>query len=313
MATYKQVQNWLVIGVRKNWETALSQPVPLWGLKQRYQVEFQALGIGDIIWFYVTYPITGVIGLGMVKDKYIDNMNLIWDEELETKKVIWPLRFRIQVLKVINNARWTTDRIRINDFHLNWQIGFQLLQDNHLAKLTKKAEDTFGIITPGNFFSGATITQPLIMEKSASTYTPTSQVEKQPITHRNLQETIAEIGKLQFYHSQLEYPIELSGGDKNLDVVWKREIAGVPTFAFEVELSGGIERAIARLKFAYTRWNSQPRIVAPQELSQKINNIIATEDRIFSQQFKIYEPNQIIELLDKKRELKTVEQNLGIY
>jgi hypothetical protein len=35
-----KVKNWLIIGVPKNWETALSQPVPLWGLKPRYQAEF---------------------------------------------------------------------------------------------------------------------------------------------------------------------------------------------------------------------------------------------------------------------------------
>jgi hypothetical protein len=33
-------------------------------------------------------------------------------------------------------------------------------------------------------------------------------------------------------------------------VVWKRELDGVPTFAFEVEMSGNIEKAISRLKLA---------------------------------------------------------------
>lgn len=308
----RKSQNWLLIGVRKNWETALSQPVPLWGLKSRYQGEFQALNIGDIVWFYITSPIKGVIGFGVVKDKYIDNMNLIWDEELRKKEVIWPLRFRILVLKVINRELWNTDNIRINDFHLNWQIGFQLLQDNHLAMLSKRAEKIFGILSQENIFSGSTIAPPLVKEAPIS-YIPTEQIEKPQYTHKNLQETIAEIGKLQFYHTQLEYPIELPGEDKNLDVVWKREIAGAPTVAFEVELSGMIEKAISRLKFAFNRWNSRPMIVVPKEFSKKINNIIGAENRIFSQQIKMYEPIQIIELLNKKRELKTLEQNLGIY
>jgi len=313
MVSNTQVNNWLVIGVKKNWETALAQPVPLWGLKTRYQSEFQALNNGDMVWFYVTKPVSGIVGLGMVKDKHIDNMNLIWEEELVRKEVIWPLRFRIQVLKVINREQWDEDRIRINDFNLNWQIGFQSLQEKHLVKLTERAKNTFSIRPEESYFSGATITQPIVAEIPKGTYAPILQNEKPIISHRNLQETIAEIGKLQFYHSQLEYPIALSGEDKNIDVVWKREIAGAPTFAFEVELSGGIERAIARLKFAYNRWNSQPRIIVPRAFAQKINNIITAEDRVFSQQFKMYEPNQIIDLLDKKRELKTIEQNLGLY
>ncbi len=126
-----------------------------------------------------------------------------------------------------------------------------------------------------------------------------------------MQQKIAEIGKLQFYHTQLEYPVELPNEDKNLDVVWKREIAGVPTF--EVELSGVIEKAIARLKFAYVRWNSRPRIVVPQKYVKKVNNIVATEDRDFCNQFKMYEPIQLLELLNKKRELKNLEQNLEVY
>ena len=81
----------------------------------------------------------------MVKDKHIDNMNLIWEEELVRKEVIWPLRFRIHVLKVINRKRWNEDRIRINDFNLNWQIGFRPLQEQHLVILTERAKNTFNI------------------------------------------------------------------------------------------------------------------------------------------------------------------------
>ena len=80
-----KIQNWLVIGIPRNWETALSQPVPIWGLKPRYQVEFQAMNVGDLLWLYSTSPVGGVIGVGVVKDKYIDNVNLIWEEELKRK------------------------------------------------------------------------------------------------------------------------------------------------------------------------------------------------------------------------------------
>jgi hypothetical protein len=302
--------NWLIIGRLKNWETALLQPVPLWGLKPVFNLAFTALNVGDIVWFYVTDPVKGVIGLGLVKDKYIDTNNLVWPEEQVKKAVIWPLRFRIQVLKVLNSDQWTAGRIKINDFRLNWQVGFQALRDDHMVLLTDRAMKAFGVTLNADFSTGATIAQA----------TAVSEAHREPVwneapvlTHRSLQESIAEIGKLQYYHSQLEYPIDLPGENKNIDVIWKREIAGVPTYAFEVELSGGIERAITRLKFAYTRWNSQPRMIVPKELVGKINNIIATEDRMFSERFKMYEPAQIVDLLRKKRDLKSFEQNLGIY
>jgi len=307
------MRNWLVIGRTENWETAFSQPVPIWGLKPRYQSEFTVLNIGDLLWFYATSPISGIIGVGRVKDKYIDRINLVWNNELSEKKVIWPLRFRIQVLKVISRDHWKSHNIKINDFNLIWQIGFQSLQEEHLPLLIQRAERVFGEIYETNFYGGATIAEPLIVKDQTEIYLGTPESKEPALTHRGVQQAIAEIGKLQFYHTQIEYPIELPGEKKNLDVVWKREIAGVPTLVFEVELSGVIERAITRLKFAYTRWNSRPRLVAPKELFKKINNIIYSEERFFSEQFKIYEPSQITRLLDKKRELKTLEQNLEIY
>lgn len=307
----KQVQNWLVVGVIQNWETALSQPVPLWGLKTRYQAEFQTLNIGDMLWFYATAPVKGVIGLGVIKDKYTDDMNLVWDDELKQKEVIWPLRFRIHVLKMISRNQWKTDCIKINDFNLIWQMGFQLLKDEHVSMLIERSKILFNGVSERDLFSGATITETLKVREKAPSYIVPEKVGVS--THRDLQLQIAEIGKLQYYHTQIEYPIELTGENKNLDVVWKREISGVPTLAFEVELSGGIEKAITRLKFAYSRWNSRPRIVVPKDFSKKVHNVLATEDRNFVKEFRMYETRQIIELLNKKRELKTLEQNLGIY
>ena len=307
-----KIQNWLVIGIPRNWETAFSQPVPIWGLRPRYQTEFQVMNIGDLLWFYSTAPVAGVIGVGTVKDKYIDNINLIWDDELRKKEVIWPLRFRIHVLKVLPIERWKTDRIKINDFGLFWQIGFQLLKEEHAIELFKRARKSFGILQTDNLFAGTTIIQPLIREKQP-VYIPSLEKET-IISHKQLKNQIAEIGKLQFYYTETEYPIELPGEKRNLDVVWKREIDGVPTFAFEIELSGMIEKAVDRLKFAFRKWNSRPRIIIPKKFIKKVYNIIAiTDDKYFSKEFKIYEPAQIIELLNKKRTLRATEQSLGIY
>ncbi|MGE4555129.1 MAG: hypothetical protein AB7D02_03335 [Candidatus Paceibacterota bacterium] len=306
-----KVKNWLVIGIPDNWETALSQPVPLWGLKPRYQVEFQSMNIGDFLWFYATAPVAGVIGVGVVKDKYVDNVNLIWNEEKKLKEVIWPLRFRIHVLKVLPRDRWKTDKIKINDFHLFWQIGFQILRDKDAIELFQRVKSIFDVPTLDNLFVGTTIPQSLIKEKQ---HVYTSPLQEKLITsHHELQNQIAEIGKLQFYYTETEYSITLPGEKKNLDVVWKREIDGVPTFVFEVELAGSFEKAIERLKFAFQKWNSRPRIVVSQDSIKRIYNILTVSDRNFAQQVKIYEPTQITDLLNRKRELKTLEQNLNIY
>jgi hypothetical protein len=307
------IKNWLLIGVKENWEKALSQPVPIWGLKHRYQKEFQNLDTGDIVWFYITSPISGVIGVGTIKDKYIDNINLVWSEEFFKKEVIWPLRFRIQVLKTIHPEFWETQNIKVKDFNLIWRIGFQLLSKEQSIELLQRSKEILEISNQLDLYKGASISKPLVTSDSTIVY-PTPIKSKTEISnHREIQNSIAEIGKLQFYHTQIEYPIELPGEDKHLDVVWKREISGVPTFAFEVELSGMVEKAVVRLKFAFNKWNSRPRIVIPEQSLKKVQNIIASEDREFSHQLKIYEPNQLLELLNRKRDLKSLEQNLGIY
>jgi len=309
-----KIKNWLVIGIPSNWEAALSQPVPIWGLKLRYQADFQAMDIGDILWFYSTRPVVGVIGIGLVKDKYIDDVNLVWPDEYERKEVIWPLRFRIQVLKVLPRINWESNNIKINDFRLLWQIGFQLLKTEHAKELFNRSKFIFGVEEEKDFFTGATVTQqPSAVGEALAQYTPTLEEKESAITHRELQNQIAEIGKLQFYYTELEYPLRLPGEGKNLDVVWKREIDGVPSFVFEIELSGLVERAMDRLKFAFRKWNSRPRIIIPERFIKRVHNIVGASERDFSQNIKLYKPTQITELLSKKRELKTTEQNLEMY
>lgn len=308
------MNNWLVIGSVQNWETALSQPVPIWGLKPAHSAAFDSLQPGDTVWFYATAPVSGVVGLGLVKDKYFDKNNPIWPDELKEKKVIWPYRFRIQVLKVVDSQRWKHEKVDIRDFRLFWQNGFQQLRADHAVELMQRFQTAFALALGENLFSGATITSHPVAGDSFDAYkaAPTSE-SRLDLSHRGLQEAIAEIGKLQFYHSQLEYPIELPGEGKNLDAVWKREINGVPTFAFEVELSGGLEKALLRLMYAFNQWNSRPRIIVPDGFFQKVTNIAKSQDRSFSQQLRMYDPPQIAGLLSKKRELRDLERSLDIY
>jgi len=307
-----KTQNWLVIGKPKNWGTALSQPMPIWGLKPRFQIEFQAMNVGDLLWFYSTSPVVGVIGAGFVKDKYVDNINLIWEDERIKKEVIYPLRFRIHVLKVLPQTRWKTERIKINDFNLFLQTELHPLAPKHTLELFRRAKEQLGVVTEENLFTGATIMQPLVLKEEQAAYAPVLEI-KAVNPHRELQDQVAEIGKLQFYYTEIEHSIQLPGEKKNLDVVWKREIDGVPTFAFEVELSGMVEKAVERLKFAFRKWNSRPRIIVPQDGIQRLHNIMATSDKNFAEQVRIYEPDQIVKLLNLKRQLKSVEQNLAIY
>ncbi|MCM8828848.1 MAG: hypothetical protein NC902_06145, partial [Candidatus Omnitrophica bacterium] len=92
-----------------------------------------------------------------------------------------------------------------------------------------------------------------------------------------------------------------------------REISGVPTFVFEVELTGMIEKAIDRLVFAFNQWNSRPRLIIPEEMRIKASNKINIKHGDFSKSLKLYSPQQISDLLEKKRQLRDIERELGLY
>jgi hypothetical protein len=299
------MQSWLLIGIKKNWEKALTQPIPIWGLKTRNQSDFNSIKIGDLLWFYSTSPVKGVIGIGTVKDKYIDNVNLVWDEEVKSRNIIWPLRFRIQVLKVLPVHRWKEDNIKINDFGLFWQTTLHLLNENQVSELLKRTSKSLGNIDLENLYAGASITHSEKVNDRSIQFEDTAE-KKFELNHSTLKNQIAEIGKLQAYYSEVEYPILLPNERKNLDVIWKRELEGVPTYAFEIELSGMLERAIDRLVISFKKWNSRPRIIIPDNYSNKLKNLIDLTDSDFYNNIKIYKPAQISELYDLKTNLKRI-------
>jgi len=79
-------------------------------------------------------------------------------------------------------------------------------------------------------------------------------------------------------------------------------------FAFEVELSNNIEKAMDRLLFAFNQWNSNPRIIVPEEVKSKVTNRAGARDRDFSERIKVYHPQQIFQLFEKKKQLKQLEK-----
>lgn len=299
-------RTWLVIGSEQNWETALMQPLPIWGLKDRYLSEFSRLNPGDYLSFYVKNPVRGVIGLGAVKDRYIDRQNLVWEEEKKLGKVVWPLRFRIEVFHLITKNLWykktgELSPIIISDLNIMWRIGFQELSPEYANTIFNRIKEKWGV----ELGRGASlVTSPIISE----TLEETVEIEPAPREHDHLQDIIAEAGRLQHYFTELEYPLE----NRRLDVVWKREAQGVPTFAYEIEISGGIEKALTKLRLAFKLWNSQPRLIVPEGDYSRVENLVQKEERIFKENIRFYEPRVFEELLAKKRDLREFEERHGI-
>ncbi|MGC9049249.1 MAG: hypothetical protein ACP5IX_03490 [Patescibacteria group bacterium] len=269
--------------------------------------------MNDLCIFYVKSPIKGVVGIGLVKDKYIDRTNKIWKEEIESKKVIWPLRFRLQVLNVLPFEAWGSKESRLSPINISelpiiWRIGFQQLSPEKGESVIKKIKNIWKI---DDFSKGATIIR---MPFSSTNLIETEQTLEGPDdNHKEIQRLLAEAGKMQHFFSETEYKLPVANEDKRLDVVWKREINGVPTYAFEVEISHGVEKAMARLKIAFYLWNTKPRLIVPANEFDKVKFYLDREDRDFRKEFFFFEPKGVNEILMAKQKLRDIEEMYKIW
>ena len=75
---------WLVVGSRENWETAFKHG-NIWGLKERQRHLWESLNEGDTLLFYVTQPIGGIVGRGVLRTKFKQNRPL-WPQELRENR-----------------------------------------------------------------------------------------------------------------------------------------------------------------------------------------------------------------------------------
>lgn len=128
------------------------------------------------------------------------------------------------------------------------------------------------------------------------------------INHNDVIADLAEIGRIQGYISDKEYPLEST----RLDVVWRREERSVPTYVFEIQVGGDIYHAIAKLKHARDLWNSNIFLVAANGDRGKYQELIAGTFHEIADHIRFIEIGLVKELLSKKRDYKNMEQTLGI-
>jgi hypothetical protein len=132
----------------------------------------------------------------------------LWPPEVEANSVIWPLRFEFEVLDLVDTAAWKLARIKLGDVPpQRLQSGFLEIPLDLGARLSTK-------------FADKTLQEPAQPEHAALT------------THDDIQKVLIEMGNLQRFIAEKEYPME----KERLDVVWRKVIKSVPTYVFEVQV-----------------------------------------------------------------------------
>ena len=289
---------WLVVGSPHNWKTAFEHK-NIWGLKQTQRYLWESINEKDTLFFYVTSPVSGIIGYGTVRTKFPQDQPL-WPQEIKENRVIWPLRFEFDVKRCLPPDKWRTSKIASRE--LFPRGGFQALDHDIAQQLVSKFKSLpkeYYVETP----------TPISAKETPPIYPPKPlQAEQSSPSHDELKHRLVEIGQLQGYLADEEYVFDTG----RLDVVWRRVERSVPTYVFEVQVGGDVYHALGKLKHAYDLWNSHIFIIAPQADRNRVENLLSGTFHEISSRIKFIELRKVEELYKRKKAYLDFEKELGI-
>lgn len=135
-----------------------------------------------------------------------------------------------------------------------------------------------------------------------------AQQPEEARSHKEPQQRLIEIGKLQKYVAEGEYPFDIG----KLDVVWRRIERSVPTYVFEIQIGGDIYHALAKLKHAFDMWNSRLFLVTSQANYEKAKPLLTGTFHEIADRIKFIEIEKVQELYQRKMAFIELERELGI-
>uniref|UniRef100_UPI00404AE64D hypothetical protein n=1 Tax=Ignavibacterium sp. TaxID=2651167 RepID=UPI00404AE64D len=285
--------HWIILGPEQSWKTAFKQG-GIWGVKEMLYPEWKALDRGDVLFFYITKTVRGIVGTGRLENKFIQDKPL-WPDEVNTNKVIYPFRFEFHIDYLIEEKDWRDKKIPIGLSIQEMRRGINILQKKTVDNLYKSFQEKFNFIIP------------VSEEREPEIRKSRIKIVKTP-DHNKLQDLIFQIGQLNRLISEKEYPIE----NERLDVVWRRVERSVPTYVFEVQIGGDIYHALGKLKHAFDIWNSNIFLVIREADLEKTNILLSGTFHEIKDKLKIIIPQKISELFQQKKRWIDLEKEIGL-
>jgi predicted RNA-binding protein len=277
---------WICVGKPENWEAALSGNI--WGVTEELKSSWETLEKDDILLFYATSPVRGIIGVGRVRNKFKQDKPL-WPAEIKENKVIWPYRYEFLVEFALPRTEWDNKKIDITGLKIPTMRGLNPIKNLESVKLLfKKIDESWN-----TDFSK-------MLEVSAS---ETQVIEIN--LHDELKEKILELGKIEGYIVEKEYMFP--DINERLDAVWRRVAASVPTYVFEIQIGGNLHQALAKLKHAYDIWNSNIFLITTKDNLEKAQKLLSGSFHEIKNHIRILtveKINEVYELQIKDNELK---------
>jgi predicted RNA-binding protein len=287
---------WLAIGKDKNWDTAFRNS-NIWGLEEKNKEVWDNLARDDLLFFYVKYPLKGIIGYGTIVTVFRQDKPL-WPEEIKKNQVRWPLRFEFDIEYCLPPDRWAGKSYK-EEAWIKPRLsnkGFGLID----KELVSKVLEHFRALGDASEISKEFATGKKVEEL------PHAEIEEG--THELIKKRLVEIGKMQKFIAEPEYEMD---GTK-LDVVWRRVERSAPTYAFEVQVKGNIYQAVAKLKHAFDLWNSNIFLIAHKDRQEDCRNLLSGTFHEIRDRLIFIEIKDIEKLHALKKEYKNLEHLIGI-
>jgi predicted RNA-binding protein len=276
---------WILTGNDENWETALNSG-NIWGVREGSLVNrWKKLNKGDLLVFYAKSPIKGVIGIGKLESKFKQ-------DKVRSNKVIYPYRFDFQILGVLSPEKWQEEAVSISDLSVSVFSGVNpVAKKSAVEEIVNRLADKFGV--------------DLVAPKIAEKVTRKKQGQS---LHNQIRDKLVEVGKIERFISEKEYPID----GERLDATWRRVVRGVPTKVFEVQIGGSPHQALAKLKHAFDLWNSEPFIIVDKGSLGKVDELLSGTFHELKEHIHVVSTDKVEELYASLTKQKSLREAFGL-
>ncbi len=99
--------SYLLVGPPANWKIGID--AGKWGLSINHRHPWERMAQGDTLFFYVTRPVSGLVGYGYVIGTQRVS-SFFWPDESRKRESLWPLQIEFKIGKSLDSGNWENHR-----------------------------------------------------------------------------------------------------------------------------------------------------------------------------------------------------------
>lgn len=121
---------WIITGSEQNLRYGIKNGI--WGVGKKYEELWNKLRKNDLIFFYCTRSISGIVGYGNFSDKYIDDKPF-WPNEKKDSESRYPLRIKFATKKEVKD--WNKSKKTLYGSGITYYYGINYVEPSKKQKL----------------------------------------------------------------------------------------------------------------------------------------------------------------------------------